>query len=414
MHRGMTSAGMIVLTFVLLSGCGDNAMNASAPLKRMEPFAMKQFVIGTWPFSSRATEAFCTEAQAAGFNTLVDAPGMLDVADKTGMKIIITTMLNPVTDEKTGKWTGGWKLGPFAHLEQLKWFDERWGKHPALAGYLLNDNCKLHDYTVECGRWLRANRPWLIPYMSHNPNADEQGKVADALPIISTQNYPYGFHNDWPEAKKRRDFCDRLEADRANANKYDMVLWPIFAVYGKPDLGASQIRFQAFSSVAYGAQGLFYFAYSGRRPAWRKGGSVVTAVTYCNDYIVPEVAPRVLGCRSIGVFHGAADTDAPDGSLPIIEDAIVEDLDADALAGVLVPEKTLAAGRHLPAYVMLVNKRTATDPKRQPPARDVSVTFGTNVRKVTILGDDHRTGTVAGNTATVTLAGGDGVLLRIE
>ena len=384
------------------------------PLERMKPYKMKDFLIGTWPFGSGNTDEFCKRYQAAGFNTMVDAPTMLDVAHKHGLKVIITTLLHPVY--KDGVWMKDkWTMGPYARVKDIQWFDAHYGKHPALIGYLLNDNCQLHDYTIETSRWLRKNRPKLIPYMSHNPDPAGQAKVIDALPILSSQNYPFGGDNSGPDAPKRKAFCTRLEADRAHANKHDMVLWPIFAVVARPNhIGRSQIRFQAFSSIAYGAQALFYFAYSSRRPVWKEGGTTRVAVTYCNDYIVPHVGPRVLGTRSIGAYHHPADKDVPKGALEMAEDRLVEALSENCLAGVLVAEKDFKANRQLPAYVMLVDKRTCPEAKKDPPAREVYITFGPAVRKVHILGNKHRTGSVKGNTATVTLKGGDGVLLRVE
>ncbi len=432
----MKSAWIIVLTMLpaLLAAAAVLAQSAPAPggasatqptpLTRMVPYKMKEFIIGSWPFHSDYDENFCLRYKAAGFNTLIDSPAILDLAEKTGLKVIIHTALHPVMDKTSGHFTGKFDMGEYAHLPEIQWFHKMYGKKPALAGYLLNDNCKLHDYTIDVSRWMRTNCPEQIPFMSHNPDAGGQAKVIDALPILCSQNYPYGYNNQWSESKKRLEFCKRLEEDRSHANANDMVIWPIFAVYGgattdgkaaKPcDLSPSQIRFQAFSSLAYGAQSLWYFAYSSKRPVWKDGGSVRTAVTYCNDYIVPVVGPRVLGTRSVGVFHSKHADDAPQGTPPLAEDRIVENMDSELLAGVLMGQDDFAAGKSTPAYVLVVDKRTVQAGQPDPPARKVSVSFGPQVRKVTILGDKARTGSVNGNLATLNLIGGDGVLLRLE
>ncbi|MCE5326594.1 MAG: hypothetical protein LLG01_09270 [Planctomycetaceae bacterium] len=432
----MKSAWIIVLTIApaLLGAAVVLAQSAPSPapatrptvLKRMAPYRMKEFIIGSWPFHSDYDENFCRRYKAAGFNTLIDSPAILDLAEKTGLKVIIHTALHPVMDKASGQFTGKFDMGGYAHLPEIQWFHKMYGKKPALIGHLVNDNCTLHDYTIEVCRWMRANCSEQIPFMSHNPDAGGQAKVVDALPILSSQNYPYGYHNEWSESKKRLEFCKRLEEDRRHANANDMVIWPIFAVYGgaggddrghgaKPcDLSPSQIRFQAFSSLAYGAQSLWYFAYSSKRPVWKDGGSVRTAVTYCNNYIVPMVGPRVLGTRCVGVFHSKGADDAPDGSPPLAEDRIVESMDKNLLAGVLMGEEDFAAGKSTPAYVLVVDKRTVQAGQGDPPARQASVSFGPQVRKVTILGDKARTGSVNGNLATLNLVGGDGVLLRLE
>ncbi|MCE5279155.1 MAG: hypothetical protein ABFD92_08680 [Planctomycetaceae bacterium] len=430
----MKSAWSILLTMapVLLGAAIVLAQTATSPapatqpavLKRMAPYKMKEFIIGSWPFHSDYDENFCLRYKAAGFNTLIDSPAILDLAEKTGLKVIIHTALKPVMDKTSGRFTGKFDMGGYAHLPEIQWFHKTYGHKAALVGYLVNDNCTLHDYTIDVCRWMRTNCPEQIPFMSHNPDAGGQAKVVDALPIISSQNYPYGYNNEWPESKKRLEFCKRLEEDRRHANANDMVIWPIFAVYGgtnpdgkgakRCDLSPSQIRFQAFSSIAYGAQALWYFAYSSKRPVWKDGGSVRTAVTYCNDYIVPEVGPRVLGTRSVGVFHAKGADDAPEGSPALAEDRIVESMDENLLAGVLMGEEDFAAGKSTPAYLLVVDKRTVQDGQPDPPARTASVSLGPQVRKATILGNKARTGSVNGNLVTLTLIGGDGVLLRLE
>ena len=384
------------------------------PLERMKRFKMKEFLIGSWTFGNNYSDAYARDYSSAGFNAMVDGPGALDQCHKFGLKVIITTILHPVRDKDGKVVPGKYTLGPYARVPDLKWFQEGFGRHPALIGYLLNDNCKLHDYTIECAEWLRENAPGLYPYMSHNPDPAGQAKVVGSMPILSSQNYPYGYHNDWPEPKKRREFCDRLEADRDHANEHDMVPWPIFAVLGKPSLGESQIRFQAFSSIAYGAQALFYFAYSSNRPVWKKTGAAYKATKYCNDYIAPVVGPRVLGHRSVGVYHTPLDDDVPKGALAPAPGRLIEQMDEGLLAGVLVAEKDLKAARELPAYVMVVDKRTACEDDKEPAARTVRVTFGPQVKGVKILGaDGNRSGQVKGREVSLELNAGDGVLLGI-
>ncbi|MHC4983845.1 MAG: prolyl oligopeptidase family serine peptidase [Planctomycetota bacterium] len=396
------------------SGAEQKVMT-SKPLERMKRFKMKQFLIGSWCFRNPYTEAYCRAYKSAGFNTMVDSPNALDSAARTGLNVIITTIVHPVCDEDGKEIPGRYKLGPYARLPELKWFQERFSRHPALVGYLLNDNCKLEDFTIECAKWLKDDAPQLFAYMSHNPDPAGQAKVVSVMPILSSQNYPFGYRNNWPEPKKRRAFCDRLEADRAHANENDMTPWPIFAVFGDPALGASQIRFQAFSSIAYGAQGIFYFAYSGHRPVWKKDGTVYLATKYCNDYIVPVVGPRVLGCRSVGVYHTPLEDDVPEGALAAGARKLIEEMDDGLLAGVLVAEEDFKAGRELPAYVMVVDKRTASDRDEEPQPRTVRVTFGRQVKTVQVLPREGEPAEPSeGRAVSLTLKAGEGMLLRIE
>lgn len=384
---------------------------ASRPLQRMKRFRLKEFLIGSWCFHSAYGEAYCRAYKGAGFNTMVDAPSVLDDALKTGLNVIITTVVHPVFDENGVEVPGEFTLGPYARVPDLERLHERYGAYQALIAYLLNDNCLLHDYTVDCAEWMAKHAPRLIPYVSDNPEPRRQAKTP--LPVLSSQNYPFGYHNDWPEEAKRRDFCHCLEIDRAFANEHDMALWPIFAVFGQPDVGASQIRFQAYASVAYGAQGLFYFAYSDKRPAWKRSGIAYRTAKEINAYLTSVVGPRVLGHRSIGVFHSPYGPAAPWGALRWGPGRLIEKMDAGLLAGVLVAERNFKAGRAGPDYVILVDKRTANAGVRQPRARTARVTFGPAVKKVEVLGG-ARQGSVSGRTVSVKLRAGDGALLRID
>jgi len=411
MERATRTIGIALAALLVAAAAGCVAHRSGGALERMDRFKVKRFVTGGWTIGNDYSDAYARRYAGAGLNIMIDAPTAMDVCRRHGIRVLITTMLHPVIED--GRFVPGrYNVGPYARVPDLKWFQEHFGRHPALAGYLLNDDSRLSADSVDCARWLKETAPEMIPYIAHNADAAAQARLADVLPILSSQNYPFGDHNDWPEEKKRQAYCDRLEEDRAAANADGMCLWPTLAALGRPEPGASQIRFQAYSAVAYGAQGLLYYSFS-RHPVWSQKGVVFNAVRDCNQYINPVIGPRVLGCRSIGVYHSPGEADVPKDARRPGAAEFIEQMDASLLAGVLVAETNLKDGRQLPAYVMLVDKRTASDGAADPPARTVRVTFGAAVKTAEILGRLGAGGSVNGRTVSVELRAGDGVFLRI-
>lgn len=400
-----------LLLAVLASAAGCAAHSGAGPLEPMSRFRLNQFVTGAWTIGNDYSDAYAARFAAAGLTAMVDAPTALDPAARHGYSVLITTMLHPVFEDQVlvpGRYT----VGPYAHVADLKWLHEHFGGHKALAGYLLNDTSGVPVYTGDCAAWLATTAPAMLPLAVTNPQAvtavelQASADALAALPVLAVRNDVFAEHNDWDETRKVDSFCARLDADRLAANAAGRCLWPVVGVLGQPELGPSQVRFASYASIAYGAQGIFYSSFS-RNPVWSEKGTVFSAVHDVAQHIQSIVGPRVLGLRSHTVFSsaGAAKRPAP-GEL-------IEKMDSSLLAGVLVPDKNFKGDKPLPAYVMLVDTRTANDSAAEPPARTVSVTFGPAVKTVEILRRTGAGGAVTDHTLTVELKAGDGVFLRL-
>ena len=458
-HRSCALLLGIALAAGSAMGCRHAGVQGR-PLHCMERFTMREFPIGTWGFPPSYVagkpffdEEYCRDYKASGFNTIIHAFPWWDkahctmisfdepmsLAEKTGLKVIIHT--SALTTETWGRVDVPvekyGRPGPlhYVRLPELKWLHERHGSSPALVGYLLNDNCGLHDYSIECAQWLLENAPGLFPYMSTNP--DPVGQSRAPMPIVSSQNYPYLYNPDGEEKGLRKALCDTLERDRAHANRYDMAMWPIITLGNTP----SQIRFQVGSCLAYGAQAVWHFAYGpqhwDRKPAHE-------ALQQANRYASTVAGPRVLGHRSIGVFHTGEDI-ANDALRPG-PGQLIEAMDEQALVGVLVPEERFAARDDTPDYLVVVDKRTAKFAERKeldeclkamsegkkapasfsqllgkmrsedPGPRPVRIQFGPRVKKVKAILPDGTTRPLRlghdGAVETPPLRGGEGLLLK--
>jgi len=411
------------------------------PLKCMDRFKFKDFVIGAW-WGPDATEEGYKLYKDAGFNVVMQASRgqmpdeQLRLAEKLRLKVIIDTFtpnnrpwggVQPpdVDPNEDGQHA--------ARPGELEWLQERYGDHPALVGYLLNDNCGLHDYTVECARYLLKTAPGMFPWMSTNPDPAGQSKVP--MPIITTQNYPFLYNFREPERTKRLIFCNTLERDRVDSNRYQMAIWPFVNVAG--GVTPSQLRFQLFTSIAYGAQGIPYFFWHVWIGNGRRGPLFQTAKA-CNRYIASTVGPRVLGHRCIGVYH-TPESEMPAGGLQPAPGQLVESMSSRLLAGVLVPEDSFLSGNNTPDYLMVVDKRTVKMPGKQlnsgalseeqtaelvrqmasqePQPRRLRIQFGAGVERVQVLlprGRSQMYELGSNRAIHLNLSAGQGLLLKLN
>jgi len=420
------------VALLLCTVCGAQAVGA--PLQCMERFKFRDFVIGAWwgPDPSEANYKVYTEG---GFNVLMTyrnraasylAGDMkygpdyqlpdreMELARKLGIHVLLDTyMLNDTP------W-GGVALDPPetngshhpARLAELKWLQKRYGADPMLVGYLLGDNCGLHDYMADNARYLLETAPGLFPWMSTNPDPNAQADVP--MPLLTTQNYPFLYQVNDPEPAKRKAFCDRLEVDRVHANTHGMALWPFVNTEGQ--VSPSQIRFQVDATLAYGAQGLWYFHYYANifDAKTESPAPLYEPVKERNEYIQRVVGPSVVGCRCAGVFHSAGD-ETPSGALTPGPGQLVEAMSPGLMVGTLVPEADFAAGPGGARYLMIVDRRTVRPGEDEPGWRRASLTLDAAITGATVLGakSTKNVNLVSGHRVFVDLRAGDGVLVEL-
>ena len=283
------------------------AHRPTKPLVCMERFKVKDFVIGAWcpPSPSDANYRAYLDA---GFNLVMterdyqNPDEELKLAEKLGLWVLIDTYMKNETP-----W-GGIEPDPppdepmhhRARPAQLKWLIDRYGKNPALAGVLLGDDCGLADHMIENAEYMLQAAPGLFPWYSINLDRERQTRAP--ISMLSTQNYVFVIRTDEPEPVKRKAYCDQLERDRQWVNGHDMVLWPW--IICQPEASPSEVRFQTYTSIAHGAQGLWHYFF--RDNVWdtenQKPGPKHAVVRECNRY-VSAIGPRLIGRRCVGVFH---------------------------------------------------------------------------------------------------------------
>lgn len=240
-------------------------------------FVQDRFVIGMWvpPATDENLDTHYQEIAEANFNLVVGQSGgnlsqHLERCNRFGLKTLIRAD------------------GPVENLPD----------GPACWGYLLADEPGAAAFAdlAKRAEEIRTRRPGRFGYVNLFPNYAPLGALGTASydehlarfvhevkpEVLSMDHYPLMR----PEGDSRQAYCDNLESCRKHALAAGIPFWNYF--YSMPfndrlDPTEAQIRWQIFTSVAYGAKGVLYFCYwtPGKGAAgageFPKGGAILTA-----------------------------------------------------------------------------------------------------------------------------------------
>ena len=249
-------------------------VGAEVPTKT---FVQDRFAIGLWvaPEAGPGIEARYKELADAGFNLVIGTSGanvveQLALCNRLGLKAIPNS------------------AGPDA-----PWLDD-----PACWGTLLTDepNASAFPELAKQAAAIREKHPGRFGYINlfptyatpeqlGNPTYDEHLAkfVAQVKPeVLSMDHYPLMS----PTADGRNGYCQNLEFMRLHSVSAKIPFWNYFQAMpfaNHPDPTEAQLRWQVFTSVAYGAKGVLYFCYwtpgkgAGGEGEFPKGGAIITA-----------------------------------------------------------------------------------------------------------------------------------------
>lgn len=240
-------------------------------------FIQDRFAIGFWvdpPMDDKAETRY-REIAEANFTLVIGGfgatkPGeiqtQLRMCGEFGLKAIVGT-----GDLEPGKYVTGDACWGFLMRDE-----PNAAQFPALASQV-EQNRKVH--------------PGKLSYINLFPNyanAGQMGKpsyeeyVASFMEtvhpdVLSMDYYPL-FK---PDADGRDGYCGNLEVMRKYSLKYDVPFWNFFNImpYGPhTDPTESQVQWQIYTSLAYGAKGVLYFCYfTPRGGEFPKGGAIIRA-----------------------------------------------------------------------------------------------------------------------------------------
>lgn len=416
----------LFLAAIPLSRPARASQTGGSPLEGWD-FRLKEFVIGAW-LGPDGTDGEVQVYREAGFNVVMVGRYMsrggvyadpeavareLDLAHKHGLWAMLDTYTR---DNKP--WGGVIPAGSDqshhnATLEEITWIHERFGKHPALAGYMLGDDQgRMAGRLAETTAYMREHAPDLIPWVCGWVSAADL--AAHGNPFVNWQIYPTLYNTNEPAEVQARMYCEAFDNMRKQCEEHGTIPWPMINADGD-DVSDSTLRFPLYASLAYGAQGLWYFTYRNSMTYGKEGEAgyedyeqalhnvtKLYRVGKTANWRIREWGPELLGRKSVARFSTGWAAPSADEPGP---GKLVASMDADVLVGIL--EKP---GE--PRLALVVDKRVSKEFGTTKP-RVVTVVFGDDVNGIGIVGsgEGHE---VDGRTARITLAGGEGALLALR
>jgi hypothetical protein len=200
--------------------------------------------------------------------------------------------------------------------------------HSALWGYYIGDEPSVVEYekiraiTDE----LRRLDPESPSYVNLYPNYANEAQLGcptydehvrryvDEVqpPLVSYDHY--AFHRD----SVHREVCfENLRVVREHAMRAGLDFWQIVLssqLFNWPELSEADMRWQVWTTLAYGARGISYYVYSaidGTMPHWN---AIVDQYGYPTERYpvmrrinkgVAALGPHLMKLRSLGVTHGS-------------------------------------------------------------------------------------------------------------
>jgi hypothetical protein len=344
----------VVLGVALILGILSPARSAPAPNTNFFPIM---------PWNGPPTDpAVLKKIHDCGF-TLAGfvPPSGLDACHQAGLKAI-------VSDHRSSNYD--WlKVDAQQARSNVASLVAEVGQHPAVFGYYLRDepSAGFFDGLEKVASAFRANAPQQWPYINLFPDYAEASQlgtanyaeylerfIATCHPrIISYDNYSL-----MDDGTVRESYWSNLEAIRAACKKHGIEFWNIVlsvAHFNYREATAADLRFEAYTTLAYGGRGLSYFTYfappvggyraapidqfGNETPTWHRVQNV--------NLQVQKLAPTLLQLTSDEVYHLGP---IPAGCRPPSDQSLVSGVKGDNW---VVGEFTHAAGGR---YLMIVNK----------------------------------------------------------
>lgn len=309
--------------------------------------------------------AFLKRMRACGFTVAGFAfADALDNCHAAGLKAIVTD---------SGTATYDWRNVDEADArKRVAETIEKVRNHPAVFGYNLRDEppAGMFPGLAKVASVIKELHPGAWPYINLFPTyaVPEQLETPDYQtyldqfieickpPILSYDHYAFMENGAFHES-----YFTNLQIMRATALKHDLPFWNIIQGLGALHFREpthTDLRFQVFTSLAYGARGLAWFQY---RPAVvgnfrgaaidQFGNETPTWALMQNVNLqIQELAPTLLKLKSDQVYHFEG---IPAGCNGPDERSLVASVPGPMLVGDFTHEDGTR-------YVMIVNKSLTT------------------------------------------------------
>lgn len=239
---------------------------------------------------------------------------------------------------------------------------------PGLYGFSLRDepSADMFPGLAVMARVIREEAPGVWPYINLFPNYASPGQLGtptyeqyleDFVKICHPTQLSYDHYALMDDGSLNGGYWANLEQMRAVAQRHGLPFWNIVLAVGHfsfREPTASDLRFEVFSSLAYGARGLSYFTYFAPKVGNYRGAAIDqfghATPTWGNlqniNLQVQKLAPTLLELTSDETYHFGS---VPPGCHGPGADSLVASMGGDFAAG----DFTRADGAR---YVLIVNK----------------------------------------------------------
>jgi hypothetical protein len=307
-----------ILTYISLGvivTLGDLCTDASAG---EDLFSQDRLAIGFWvdPPADEDMDRHYADISAANFTIVIGGFGadtpetvqmQIKLCEKYGLKAIVATA----------------GMSP-----------KNLPESPAVWGYKIRDEPSLKHFPglKKSVDKIRRTRPGRLSYINLFPsyaNEEQMGtKTYDehvkrfveevGVDILCMDHYP----KMKPNVDRRRSYCSNLDVMRKYSLQQDIPFWNFFNTmpFGPhDDPTEAQLRWQIYTSLAYGAKGVLYFCYwTPRGNEFPKGGAIITAEGRKTRHYeqakrinhgLKNLGPTLMKLTSSGVYRVEPDDD---------------------------------------------------------------------------------------------------------
>ena len=295
------------------------------------------------------------------------APSALDACRDAGLKAI-------VSDPRASNYDWA-NVDPAVARANVEALTKEVKDHPAVYGYYLRDepSAAMYPGLATVAAAVKEFHPGAWPYINLLPNyadanqlgsPDYDAHIEAFVETCKPTALSYDHYAPFEDGSLREGYFANLESMRKAALEFDLPFWNIVltsAHFNYRESTDADIRFQVYTSLAYGARGIAFFTYftpkhgnyrlgpidqfGNETPTWAKLRTV--------NLQVAKLAPRLLKLRSDRVYHFG---EVPKGTQSPPADSLVVTIAGPMLVG----EFTHEDGSR---YLLIVNKSfTASAP----------------------------------------------------
>lgn len=242
----------------------------------------------------------------------------LDLVRDAGLKCFVTSGETHVSDENA-------RLPDDEIETRVKALVASVAAHPAVFGYYLRDEPGASAFDG-LGRWTRAFEkasPGVPSYINLFPNYASPAQLGVPtyeeyleryLATVKPPVLCYDHYALMDDGTLRHGYFQNLEAVRAAALKHSVPFWNVVlsnAHFHYAEPSPAGLRFQAYTTLAYGGRGIAYFTYfapeignyrlapvdqfGDRTPTWDMLRNV--------NLQIHRLGPAYLKLKSVNVFH---------------------------------------------------------------------------------------------------------------